>query len=247
LVLTLIEFNESHYDEAVAHLRRAHQIGDANDDVGRRSFIATLVAALLVATGNDPGELIDQGYELARAARWPTGLAFSSYARGLAVLHTDPVASLEHLNRSLATAAEVGNRGMAAMSQTLVNFLKTVSLSRAEQAAALTRQLRHLQNIGETHHALLTLSQTIILLNDTGRLRTAGLICGWLDGRSGRDAQTLGEHEATIAFVRQALGDHWDRLYQHGRTMTGTQIIDITCDELATIDDNHAGSGAGVA
>ena len=75
-----------------------------------------------------------------------------------------------------------------------------------------------------------------MLLNQTGRLRTAALICGWLDGRSGRNAQTVGEHEAAVAAVRHALGDRWDPLFRQGRTMTSTQVFDTACDELDTID-----------
>ena len=84
-------------------------------------------------------------------------------------------------------------------------------------------------------------------MNHTERPRTAALICGWLDGRSGRDAQTIGEHEAAVAAVREALGDQWDPLFQQGRNMTSTQILDTACDELNTIDDNDPGRSGGVA
>ena len=90
-------------------------------------------------------------------------------------------------NRAVAIAVEVGNRQAEALGRTIVIHLQSALLPRAELAVALSRLLRHLQQSGDTTNALLTLSQVIVLLNDAGRPRTAALICGWLDGRSGRN------------------------------------------------------------
>ena len=162
-----------------------------------------MLAVILAATGRDARALVEQALDRARAAKWPTGLAFAHYAAGQATIDTDPVASLEAINRAVAIAAEVGNRRTEATAQTIVNHLQSALLPPAELAVALIRQLRHLQQSGDTTTtALLTLSQIIVLLNGAGRQRTAALICGWLDGRSGRNLQTLGDHEAAVAAVR---------------------------------------------
>ena len=97
--------------------------------------------------------------------------------------------------------------------------------------------MRRLQQSGDTTTtALLTLSQIIELLNDAGRQRGAALICGWLDGRSGRNLQTLGDHEAAVTAIRHAVGDEWDLLFQQGRGLTSSQVFDIAFDELNTIE-----------
>ena len=35
---------------------------------------------------------------------------------------------------------------------------------------------------------------------------------------------------------RQSLGDQWDPLFRQGRSMTSTQVFDLACEELDTID-----------
>ena len=105
-------------------------------------------------------ELVEQALDRARAAKWPTGLAFAHYAAGLAIIDTDPAASLEAFNRAVAIAAEVGNRQAEALAQTIVIHLQSALLPRAELAVALIRLLRHLQQSGDTTTALLTLSQS---------------------------------------------------------------------------------------
>ena len=114
--------------------------------------------------------------------------------------------------------------------------LQSALLPRSELATELSLLLRHLQQSADPTTALLGFSQVVILLNGAGRSRTAALICGWLDGRSGRNVQTIGEHEAAVAAIAQSLGDKWDLLFQRGRTMTSTQAFDLACEELATID-----------
>ena len=71
--------------------------------------------------------------------------------------------------------------------------LQKALLSRAELAVALRRPLRHLQHSGNTYTAWLALRNAIELLNEAGRLRPATLLCGWLDGGSGRNAHSVGE------------------------------------------------------
>ena len=189
----------------------------------------TLLAIILAATGRDASELVEQALDRARAAKWPTGLAFAHYAAGLATSTPTRWPSLEEFNRMVAIAVEVGNRRAEALGRTLVIHHQSALLPRAELAVALSRLLRHLQQSGDTTTALLTLSQVIMLLNDAGRPRTAALICGWLDGRSGRNVQSIGDHEAAVAAVQQSLGDQWDLLFQQGRSMTSTQVFDLAC------------------
>ncbi len=234
--LATVEFNESHFDQTVDYQTRAYEIGEAQpDDRWIHTQNPTWLAVFLAASGHDPGELVEQAFARARAAQWPSALAFAHYAAGLTLVHTDPVASLEHLNRGLELAVEIGNGVAERLCQMLINALQSALLPPGELAIALIRHLRGLQKSGDTNGAPLALSQVHMLLNQPQNWRTAALICGWLDGRSGRDAQTIDDYEAAIAAVREALGDQWDPLFQQGRSMTSTQIIDIACDELQTI------------
>lgn len=236
--LGLVEFNEGHFEAAVDYLTQAYNIAETQtDDLGAYTLNPSVLGAILAATGHDPGELVEQAFARARAARWPTALAFAHYAAGEAIQQSDPVAALEQDERGHALALEVGNRMIEALTQSSINYLQSVLLPPVERAAALIHQLRRLEQ-NDTGTALIPLSQVVVLLDQAERLRTAALICGWLDGRSGRNAQTAGEHEAAIASVRQALGDQWDPLCQQGRSMNLTEVIDIACDELDMIDGN---------
>ncbi len=234
--LATVEFNESHFDQTVDYQTRAYKIGEAQpDDPWIHTQNPTWLAVFLAASGHDPGDLIEEGFARARAAQWPSALAFAHYAAGLAVLHTDPVVSLEQLNRGLELAVEIGSGTAQGLCQTLINHLQSALVPPGEVAIALIHHLRGLQESGDTNGAPLALSQVLMLLNQPQNWRTTALICGWLDGRSGRDAHTIDDYEAGIAAVREALGDQWDPLFQQGRSMTSTQILDIACDELQTI------------
>ena len=139
--------------------------------------------------------------------------------------------------RAVTIAAEVGNSRAEATAQTTVNQFQSAVLSGAELAAELIRVLRQLHDSGDTTtNALLTLSQAMELLNGAGNHTTAALICGWLDGRSGRNMQGAAGHLALVASVRQSVGDQWDLLFQQGRSLSNTQLFDIACEELGTID-----------
>jgi hypothetical protein len=65
---------------------------------------------------------------------------------------------------------------------------------------------------------------------------TAALICGRLDGRSGRNIQGAAHHRALVESVRQSVADQWDLLSQRGGSLTATQLFDLACEELGTIE-----------
>ncbi len=235
--LSTVEYNESHFDRTVEYQTHAYEIGEARpDDRWVHTQNPTWLAVFLAACGHDPGDLIEEGFARARAAQWPSALAGTHFAAGLAILYTDPSTSLEHLNRGLELAVEVGNGTVESLCQMTINALQFALLPPGELAIVLIRQLRSLQDAGETNGAPLALSQVLILLNQLERWRIAALICGWLDGRSGQGAQTIDDHKEAITSVRDALGDQWDQLLEQGRNMTSTHILDIACDELQTID-----------
>ncbi|MCY7297723.1 MAG: hypothetical protein LH616_00735, partial [Ilumatobacteraceae bacterium] len=235
--LAIVEFNESHFDRTVDYQTRAYEIGEAQpDDRWVHTQNPTWLALFLAATGHDPGDLVEEGFARARAAQWPTALAGAHFAAGVAIQHTDPVASLAQLNRGRELAVEIGNGTVESLCQMVINPRQSAGLPPGHLASALTPQLRRLQDSGDTNGAPLALSQVLMLLNQTERWPTAALICGWLDGRSGRNAQSIDDYNAAIAAVREALGDQWDPLLQQGRNMTSTQILDTACDELHTID-----------
>ena len=208
----------------------------ATDELSDPVFNPALLATMLSATGRDPAHLVTQALDRANAANWPSAIAFANYAAGLASLATEPAASLDSLNRAVQIAAAVGNRVVEEISQTLLINLQATLLSPGELAVALIDLLRHIHHSGDKNVAPLALSQVIVLLEKIGRQETAALICGWLDGRSGRNVQTVGEHDAAVAAIRQSVGARWDELLDRGRSMTSAQILDLTCDELATIE-----------
>lgn len=236
--LGFVEFYGNNFDRAVDCHMRAYAICDQQtDDQFLRTVGPIVLAITLAATGRDASAAVDEALDRARSAQWPTGLAIAHYAAGQTTIQSDPVASLASNNRSIAIAIEVGNRRIEASTQTILNHLQSAVLPRAEVAAQLIRQLHRLQQSGDTATtALLTLSQILELLNNAARHQAAARICGWLDGRSGRNLQGLGEHQAAVAAVRQSVGEQWELLFQEGRSMDSIQIFDIACDELATID-----------
>jgi predicted ATPase/class 3 adenylate cyclase len=229
-------FNEGRFDQAVEYNLHAYELGeDATDELFDRVLIPAGLAIVLGATGRDATDFVKLALDRAYAANWPSGIAYANYAAGLAISYTDPAASLVSLNRAVHIAAGVGNRSAEAVSQTVVIHLQSVLLPPGELAVALIDLLRRLQHIGDTNITLLALSQVVELLDKVGRQTPAALICGWLDGRSGRDVQTVGDHDAALAAVRQSVGAQWDELLDRGRSMTSGQIIDHACDELAAI------------
>jgi hypothetical protein len=202
-----------------------------------------LLAIFLAATGRDADAFVQRGFERARDAQWPSALALAHYAAGLAS-DKDAASGLEHLNRGLALAVEVGNRLVEAICQTLVNHLQSAVLAPRDLATALMRQLRDLQERGETHSALLVLSQVVVLMNHAERPQTAALICGWLNGRSGRSSRSVGDHDAAIESAQRTLGDQWDPMFQQGRNMPIDQLFEAAYDALGTIDESVPWRGA---
>jgi len=228
-------FNEGHYDEAVElHTMSYTMSEERSNDIFDRVLGSGTLGAFLAATGHDPTAYVQQALERAEAVQWPTGLAH--YDAGLAVLETDPVASLEELTTAVRITVDVECRYMEATAQTLVIHLQRSLLPQGELAAELSRLLRRLQEIRDSGASFLALRSVIVLLAETDRPVTAALICGWLDGRHGRSAQGLEPHDAAVANARESVGDRWNALLQQGRRMTSDQIIDAASDELATIE-----------
>ncbi len=234
--LAYVEFNENHFDRAVDYQTRAYEIGEARPDVRVYTLNPTVLAIFLdIAGKHDPGELVEQGFARASAAQWPTALALAHFAAGIA--NPDPVAGLDRLNQCLELAIEIGNGQAEAIARSVIAgiHVQKALLPPDELAVTLIHQLRQLQAGGATNNSLLPLSHAAQLLTQVEKWRTAALICGWLDGRSGRDASSVEDHEATIASIRRALGDQWEAVLQQGRNMTSTEILDTACDELQTI------------
>ena len=235
-LLGLAAFHEGHYDQAVEYQLRAYELGDdASSGLAGRVLGPAVLATILSATGRDPTDLVKLAVDRAKEANWPSAIAFANYSAGLAISTTDPEASLVLFNRAVHIAAGVGNRNVLGISQTLVIHLQSALLPPGQLAVALIDLLRRLQHNGDANVALLVHSQAIVLLDKVGRQRSAALICGWLDGRSGRNVQTVGEHDAAVAAVRHSVGAEWDDLLERGRSLTSAQVIDFACDELATI------------
>ena len=236
--LGLVEFFESHFDRAVDCHRRAYAISEQQtDDRFLRVIGSVVLAVILAATGRDACRARRRGPR----ARPRRKVADRSGVRALRRGTGDPPYRPGGEPRGEQPLRRDRGRGRQpareATAQTIVNFLQSALLPRADLALALIRQLRHLEQSGDTTTtALLTLSQIIELLNGAGRQRPAALICGWLDGRSGRNLQTLGDHEAAVTAIRHAVGDEWDLLFQRGRGLTSSQVFDIAFDELNTIE-----------
>ena len=132
-----VEFNEGHFDRAVDLHTKAYKIDETRtNNLGAYTLNPSMLGVILAASGHDPGELVEQGFARARAARWPTALAFAHYAAGEAIQQTDPVAALEQDERGHALALEVGNRLIEALTQSSINYLQSVLLPPVERAAA---------------------------------------------------------------------------------------------------------------
>lgn len=88
-------------------------------------------------------------------------------------------------------------------------------------------RLRSSSEVGNRNVEALALGRVVELLYDAGRPRTAALICGWLDRRSGRSVDTVGTHDAAVAAVRRSVVDQWDRLVKQGRSMARSHVFEI--------------------
>ena len=121
--LAIVEYNESHFDRTVEYQTRAYEIGEARpDDRWVHTQNPTWLAVFLAASGHDPGGLVEESFARARATSWPTALAVAHFSAGNALLHTDPIASLEELNRGLEVAVRIGNGTAESLCQMLINI-----------------------------------------------------------------------------------------------------------------------------
>jgi hypothetical protein len=201
-----------------------------------QQFTAALHLAMMLAVGGF--DVRDRTIALVDAAttlRWPSGIAFAHYADGLAMFTVDPVHSLDAFNRALEGAIDAGNRNVEASARRDRLAVQAGILSPPELAREMIGLLRLLASTRNVLVSLLTFSQAVQLLETAGRSATAAMICGWLDGRSGRAAFNIGEHMAAVEAVQSSVGDRWEELLQIGRRHSFDQIIDVACDELATI------------
>ncbi|MEO6651129.1 MAG: hypothetical protein ABIP17_00545, partial [Ilumatobacteraceae bacterium] len=235
--LGFVAFDEGDYDQAVEHLLRAYEFGEAAPDELFDHVLNPVVLALfLSSTGRDATEFIEQALDRANAANWPTAVAYANCAAGLDLSYTDATASLGALDRAIQVAAGVGSRRVETMAQNFKLHGQSGLLTEGELAVASIDLLQRLQHIGDTSTTLLALSNVIVLLDKGGRHGTAAVVCGWLDGRSGRNVQTVGDHDSAVSSIRRSVGDQWDQFVDRGHSMTRNQIIDFVCEELATID-----------
>ena len=234
--LGIVAFNEGNYEQAIEYLLHAYELLEAMpDDLFDHVMNSVLLAFFLSSTGHDATEFVKQSLDRANAANWPTGVAYANCAAGEALLHIDVDASLAFLDRAITVAAGVGSRSVEALAMSIKMYLLSQMLPPSEQAGPHSHLLRRLEQIDETNTTLLALSGVVVLFDKVERREPAAVVCGWLDGRSGRNVQSVGDHNAAVTSIRRAVGDHWDRLAEQGRNMTRTQIIDLICAELATI------------
>ena len=132
-------------------------------------------------------------------------------------------------------AIDAGNREVEASARRDRLAVQAGILSPPELARELIGLLRLMADTRNVLLSLLMFSQAVQLLETAGRSATAAMICGWLDGRSGRAAFNIDEHIAALAAVQTSVGDQWEELLQAGRRQTFDQIIEVACDALATI------------
>lgn len=127
--LAIVENHESHFDRTVDYQTRAYEIGEAlPHDSEEHIQNPTWLALFLAVAGRDPGDLVEDGFARARAARSSTALAWAHYAAAVVLLDTDPIVSLWQLNRGLELAVTVRNRTAELLCQALVNFHESALL-----------------------------------------------------------------------------------------------------------------------
>ncbi|MEO6653293.1 MAG: hypothetical protein ABIP17_11615 [Ilumatobacteraceae bacterium] len=93
------------------------------------------------------------------------------------------------------------------MAQNFKLHIQSGLLTAGELAVARIDLLRRLQHIGDTSTTVLALSNVIVLLDKVGGQDTAAVMCGWLDGRSDRNVQTVGDHDSAVSSMRRSVGD----------------------------------------
>lgn len=124
-------------------------------------------------------------------------------------------------DRAIHVAAGVGSRRVETMAQNFKLHIQSGLLTAGELAVARIDLLRRLQHIGDTSTTLLALSNVIVLLDKVGRQDTAAVVCGWLDGRSGRNEQTVGDHDSAgssaVSSIRRSVGDEWNQFVDRGQ------------------------------
>ena len=234
--LGVTAFNEGDYEQAIEYqLRTYESVEAAPDDLFDHVLNPAVTAMILGATGRDVTEFINQALERANARDWPTGIAFANCAAGLDLGGTDPAAALAYLDRAIDVAAGVDSRSIETMARNFKINVMSRNLPLGELAIALNDLLRRLQHLGDTNTTLLALSQAVVLFDKAGRYDAGAVATGWLDGRSGRNVQTVADHNAAVTSIRQSVADQWDHLVAKGHSMTRNQTVDFVCGELLTI------------
>jgi hypothetical protein len=199
-------------------------------------FRAQLHLAMMLAVGGfDVRDRTTALVDTATTLRWPSGIAVAYYADGLATFTSDPVHSLEAYDRAIETAVAAGNREVEANARRDRLAVLAGILPPPELAQELAGLLRLQASTRSVLTSFLSFSQAVQLLETAGRSVTAAVICGWLDGRSGRAAFNIDEHIAAVEAVQASVGDRWEELLQTGRRQTFDEIVEIACEELATV------------
>ena len=233
--LGVTAFNEGDYEQAIEYqLRTYESVEAAPDDLFDHVLNPAVTAMILGATGRDVTEFINQALEGQRQ-----GLAHRHRLRelrsGTRLGGTDPAAALAYLDRAIDVAAGVDSRSIETMARNFKINVMSRNLPLGELAIALNDLLRRLQHLGDTNTTLLALNQAVVLFDKAGRYDAGAVATGWLDGRSGRNVQTVADHNAAVTSIRQSVADQWDHLVAKGHSMTRNQTVDFVCGELLTI------------
>jgi hypothetical protein len=230
---------EGDADAAIALHEQHHQRAEQSGTLVERFMGALLVTITRAPARRDTTALIQQVFEYAAALRWPTAMGYAHYADGLASIAHDPAHSLAAFDRAIAIAVDVGNPMVEDAARRHRVMIQRTVLPRSEFARELIALLRLTQRTDNQFLAVLTLSDSVQILHDEGRSDTAGLVCGWLDRRSGQ-ALDGSQYVAATAAVQASVGDRWKPLLERGHTQTFKQIVDLVCSELAhaaSVDD----------
>ncbi|KUI34157.1 cyclase [Mycobacterium sp. IS-1590] len=199
----------------------------------RRSFVSSSLAMAL-ALANRSTEAMAVTADLLDnpdTERNPYAFSYALLAYGYVWRDTDPAAALRALRRGLKIAQE---NGVRANESILAMTLGRVEAEHGDPQAALdciALAIRNYRDSGNIAVIGVPLANLAVLLDRRGRYEESATLLGFAHGPM--TAVTIPEVEATVAHLREVLGDgRYETLIQRGETMTTSAVANYAYEQI---------------
>ena len=220
-------------DDAVSLAREAEELALRHGDDFHVDYARLGIALALAYGGDHAGGLAAvAGAPLSPA---PSMLAWFEYARGETTLDRDPEGALEHLDRAVEIATDVGDRFVTEVALLSSSSLRARTGDLAAAVDRFSELLDHFGAGGDPGHLVTSLRNLVTLQVRLGQYRPAAALYGAVAEHPssptyGEEAQRL---TAAAEECRDALGDmEFARVVAVGRARTLEATVDAAMAAL---------------